>query len=160
MLPLPSQRRVGPCPQPVGDAGPPVSVTKMEYGALEVNTLGNPARFLDGPELGHATRSSASVYLNLQQPTAASGGVSLWAHPRPDALERVFSLLLEWGINGLECIRPRATPSEVQFLEEHAKHNRLLISGGSDWHGTWQGRLGDFFVRNEEVAALLQAGGM
>lgn len=89
-----------------------------------------------------------------------AGGVSLWAHPRPDAFERVFPMLLEWGIGGLECIRPRATPTEVQFLEEHAKHHGLLISGGSDWHGTWHGRLGDFFVRNEDVEALLHAGGI
>jgi 3',5'-nucleoside bisphosphate phosphatase len=88
------------------------------------------------------------------------GGVSLWAHPRPDAFERVFPLLLEWGIGGLECIRPRATGAEIQFLEEHAKQRGLLISGGSDWHGTWHGRLGDFFVRNEEVEALLHAGGI
>ena len=89
-----------------------------------------------------------------------AGGVSLWAHPRPDAFERVFPMLLEWGIGGLECIRPRSTASEVQFLEEHAKHHGLLISGGSDWHGTWHGRLGDFFVQNEDVEKLLHAGGI
>ena len=88
------------------------------------------------------------------------GGVSVWAHPHPEVFERVFPLLREWGIAGLECIRPRATPSEVQFLEEHAKHHGMLISGGSDWHGTWHGRLGDFFVRNEDVEALLHVGGI
>ena len=35
------------------------------------------------------------------------------------------------------------------------------MSGGSDWHGPDRGsELGDFFVTGEEVAALLEEGGM
>ncbi|MGQ0816360.1 MAG: PHP domain-containing protein [Gemmatimonadota bacterium] len=90
----------------------------------------------------------------------AAGGVSLWAHPRPDLFERLLPMLVDWGLRGLECIRPRIQPSDIQFLEESAKQKGLLISGGSDWHGIWHGRLGDFFVREEEVAAFLDAGGI
>jgi hypothetical protein len=34
------------------------------------------------------------------------------------------------------------------------------MSGGSDWHGTWQGRLGDFYVSADEIGALLERGGI
>lgn len=88
------------------------------------------------------------------------GGVSVWAHPRFDLFARLMPDLLAWGLRGVECIRPRLQPSEVQFFEESAKLRNLLISGGSDWHGTWHGRLGDFFVRAEEVSGLLDVGGL
>lgn len=89
-----------------------------------------------------------------------AGGVSVWAHPRPDVLETLIPQLIEWGLQGLECIRPRLQPSEIQFFEESAKLRHLLVSGGSDWHGIWHGRLGDFFVGVEEVSALLDFGGL
>lgn len=90
----------------------------------------------------------------------AAGGAALWAHPRPDVFERLLPDLMDWGIRGIECIRPRAQPSEIQLLEGTARHHDLMVSGGSDWHGTWHGRLGDFFVRPNEVEELLQFGGM
>jgi predicted metal-dependent phosphoesterase TrpH len=91
---------------------------------------------------------------------AAAGGISVWAHPRLDAFEALLPSLMEWGIRGIECIRPRATPTDIQYFEETAKLRNLFISGGSDWHGTWHGRLGDFYVRPDEIADLLDAGGL
>ncbi|HEX6559986.1 MAG TPA: PHP domain-containing protein [Longimicrobiales bacterium] len=91
---------------------------------------------------------------------AGAGGVAMWAHPRPDQFERLIAELTDWGLRGVECIRPRLQPSEIQFFEESARTRDLLISGGSDWHGTWHGRLGDFFIRADEVAELLDVGGL
>ena len=89
-----------------------------------------------------------------------AGGVSIWAHPRMDVFDTRLPELVSWGIQGVECIRPRLQPSEIQFFEESARHRNLLISGGSDWHGSWHGKLGEFFVRSEEIAALLDVGGL
>jgi len=89
-----------------------------------------------------------------------AGGIPVWAHPRTDQFERLIAPLVTWGIRGVECIRPRLQPTEVQFLEENTRQRGLFISGGSDWHGTWHGRLGDFFIRAEEIAALLDVGGL
>ncbi len=91
---------------------------------------------------------------------AGAGGVAVWAHPRADQYARFLPDLAGWGLRGVECIRPRAQPSEVQSLEASARAHGLLISGGSDWHGTWNGRLGDFFVSGEDVAGLLEFGGL
>ena len=89
-----------------------------------------------------------------------AGGISHWAHPRPDIFEKRIAEMMTWGLRGVECIRPRSSPSEMQFLEEHAKQKGLLVSGGSDWHGSWQGKLGEFYLRREEVAAFLDTGGL
>ena len=89
-----------------------------------------------------------------------AGGVSVWAHPRLDIFDRMLPGMVEWGLRGVECIRPRLQPNEVQFFEESARHRGLLISGGSDWHGTWHGKLGEFHVRAEEISGLLDVGGL
>ena len=89
-----------------------------------------------------------------------AGGVSIWAHPRQDIFDKLLPRLSAWGIRGIECYRPRISASETQLLEATARVQNLLVSGGSDWHGTWHGKLGEFFVREDEVAALLDIGGL
>lgn len=89
-----------------------------------------------------------------------AGGVALWAHPRPDVLERHLADMVSWGMRGLECYRPRASDSERDWIRAQAASHDLLLSGGSDWHGTWHGRLGDFHVKSEDVVRLLDVGGL
>lgn len=88
------------------------------------------------------------------------GGVAVWAHPRLDVFQRDADNFVAWGLDGVECYRPRATPSEITQFEDYAHRNGLLLSGGSDWHGIWQGRLGDFHVSATEVGGLLERGGI
>ncbi|MGH7472047.1 MAG: PHP domain-containing protein [Longimicrobiales bacterium] len=88
------------------------------------------------------------------------GGVAIWAHPRLNAVERYLDSFMAWGIDGVECFRPAATPAEALQLEQVACARSLLVAGGSDWHGTWQGRLGDFYVNHDEVEKLLEVGGI
>jgi predicted metal-dependent phosphoesterase TrpH len=88
------------------------------------------------------------------------GGVAVWAHPRASALEKHLTTLAEYGLDGVECYRPNASPTEVAVVEQHARSKSLLVTGGSDWHGSWQGRLGDFYIGPDEVEALLEVGGM
>jgi 3',5'-nucleoside bisphosphate phosphatase len=89
-----------------------------------------------------------------------AGGVAVWAHPRMNALEKYLSALMEFGLQGIECYRPNATAAEVTQLEKIARTNKLLTTGGSDWHGVWQGRVGDFYIGPDEVEQLLEIGGM
>ena len=65
------------------------------------------------------------------------------------------------GLRGMEVYRPRTPTRQVVELESRAKEHGLLVSGGSDWHGVEGGaELGDFFVTGDEIAALLEAGGL
>lgn len=89
-----------------------------------------------------------------------AGGVAIWAHPRVSAAERHLDAFVQWGLDGLEIFRPSAVAVEAEQLENLARRRGLLMSGGSDWHGVWQGKLGDFYVSADEVAALLERGGI
>lgn len=75
----------------------------------------------------------------------AAGGVAVWAHPlggvrekRLDAekFSKQLLVLIDAGIRGLECYYSEYTMDEVEKLCSAAKEHGLLISGGSDYHGT------------------------
>jgi 3',5'-nucleoside bisphosphate phosphatase len=89
-----------------------------------------------------------------------AGGVAIWAHPRISATEKHLDTFVQWGLDGAEVFRPGASAVESQQLEEIVKRRRLLASGGSDWHGSWQGKLGDFYVSADEIGPLLERGGI
>jgi len=84
-----------------------------------------------------------------------SGGVAVWAHPHPDALERYAPVFAGWGLAGIESFRPNTTPSDGRRIRGVARGLGLFVTGGSDWHGPHRSRLGDFFVPADEVRELL-----
>ena len=75
----------------------------------------------------------------------SSGGVSVWAHPlggerEPELSEEKFQetlkKLISFGLQGLECYYSKYEISKCEWLAEQARRNGLLISGGSDCHGS------------------------
>lgn len=74
-----------------------------------------------------------------------SGGTPVWAHPlggegevhstKEEFLPKLEKMIA-FGIKGLECYYSRYSMEEIEFLVQCAKENNLLISGGSDYHGT------------------------
>lgn len=89
-----------------------------------------------------------------------SGGIAVWAHPRPDLFERDLPRLRPLGLDGVECFRPRVLPADALRMEGAARAARLLVTGGSDWHGDWQGRLGEFAIERDDVSSFLDIGGI
>ena len=74
-----------------------------------------------------------------------AGGIPVWAHPlggegekriKKEAFWRQLSILMDAGLQGLECYYSRYLMEECEFLREEAEKNGLLVSGGSDYHGT------------------------
>ncbi len=74
-----------------------------------------------------------------------SGGISVWAHPyggtgekelTSEEFEQQLSVLQEAGLRGLECYYSKYNMDRVNTLVAMAKQRNLLISGGSDYHGT------------------------
>lgn len=74
-----------------------------------------------------------------------AGGIPVWAHPLGGEGERrltesEFQIqlkeLMNNGIRGLECYYSRYSQNEIQFLLEQSKKHHLLVSAGSDYHGT------------------------
>jgi predicted metal-dependent phosphoesterase TrpH len=90
-----------------------------------------------------------------------AGGIPVWAHPPEDRVESLLPRLVQAGLRGLEVYRPRHPARYTLRLESLCRAWKLLPAGGSDWHGPDRGvELGDFFVTAEEVAGLLEEGGM
>ena len=74
-----------------------------------------------------------------------AGGIPVWAHPLGGEGERhlkqeeflpKLNEMIKFGIQGLECYYSRYNFEEIDFLVKCAEKNNLLISGGSDYHGT------------------------
>lgn len=87
-------------------------------------------------------------------------GIAVWAHPPIETLERDLPSLTDWGLDGIECHRPRNSEAEIRLLLHAARTHDLLITGGSDWHGHWSGRLGAFSVDEKQIGDFLQLGGL
>jgi predicted metal-dependent phosphoesterase TrpH len=90
----------------------------------------------------------------------AAVGVAVWAHPRTDQLAAELSRFIEWGLDGVECYRPRVPHADSERMVALTRDAGLLVTGGSDWHGDWQGHLGEFALERDDVTAFLDAGGI
>jgi Predicted metal-dependent phosphoesterases (PHP family) len=69
-----------------------------------------------------------------------AGGVPILAHPLlyrlgKDALEKLIIDFKKMGMKGIEAIYSSHTPSDESFLRLLAGKHKLVISGGSDFHG-------------------------
>ena len=42
----------------------------------------------------------------------------------------------EYDLDGIECYYNGFTEDEIKYIEDFAKKRNILISGGSDFHGT------------------------
>lgn len=69
-----------------------------------------------------------------------SGGIVFLAHPyqykfndTEDFLEKIYA---ENDFDGVECFYTTFNQKQIEYLIEFAKERNLLISGGSDYHGT------------------------
>ncbi|MGH7577985.1 MAG: PHP domain-containing protein [Longimicrobiales bacterium] len=89
-----------------------------------------------------------------------TGGVAVWAHPRASLFHREIRRFAGWGLDGVECFRPRSAPEECLAFETTTRALGMLVTGGSDWHGEWHGRLGEFSMSRDEVGAFLARGGI
>jgi predicted metal-dependent phosphoesterase TrpH len=72
----------------------------------------------------------------------SSGAVPVWAHPylfRGGDVEVVLQELIAAGLMGVEVYHPSHTPSEVKKLENFCAQYDLLMTGGSDYHGSLPG---------------------
>jgi hypothetical protein len=89
-----------------------------------------------------------------------AGGVAVWAHPRPDALQTALAAFVAHGLDGIECYRPRLTHGDTERISgcRHGRgafcHRRL----GLAWR--MAGRLGDFAIERDDVARFLDIGGI
>lgn len=85
-----------------------------------------------------------------------AGGIAVWAHPASETLEARIDVFRELGGDGIECIRSRATSADVDRALALTRARSLIPTGGSDWHGTWHGRLGDFSIDASRLPEFME----
>ena len=69
----------------------------------------------------------------------AAGGLAFVAHPCIGKVRNSLDKILQHPFDGIEVFHSRHTPSHVAELKTRAKKHDLLISGGSDCHGSIKG---------------------
>lgn len=84
-------------------------------------------------------------------------GIAVLAHPGLINNKKILSYCVEKGIKGIEAIHPRHSKNDVQYLLNFAYENKLLTTGGSDFHGNRGNgdlRLGKYYVGNNIILQL------
>ena len=70
----------------------------------------------------------------------SNGGIAFLAHPYQYGFEDIeatlTSLYTQYKIDGIECYHTTFNQTQTDYLLNFANKNNLLISGGSDYHGT------------------------
>lgn len=121
-------------------AKPHLGLMLMKYGYAE-NISEGITKYINGCKVDN----DRIDYRDAINAIHAAGGIAVWAHPLGGEnvrhfekweLERQLDLIAGAGIDGLECYYSRYSLEEVQLLLEEARSHHLLISGGSDYHGT------------------------
>ena len=69
-----------------------------------------------------------------------AGGVAVLAHPGLNKTDDVIPKLVKEGLDGIECFHSKHSPSASQHYLKLAGQFELLVTGGSDCHGTNKGK--------------------
>lgn len=86
------------------------------------------------------------------------GGITSWAHPPSEALRAHLATFAAAGLHGIEGLRPAMRREDRNLAKKLARRHRLLLTGGSDWHGWGSSvKLGLFALRGEDLQAFREA---
>lgn len=114
-------------------------------------------RYLDTGKPAYAPRSPFSIREAVDL-IRRCGGVSCVAHPHRSFMDgTAFAHLLASGIEGVEVYHPSHWPSTRNHYHASASAHDLIISGGSDFHGSREydeQNLGSVGISEEQFETL------
>jgi predicted metal-dependent phosphoesterase TrpH len=113
------------------------------------------ARYLDHG-LGHVPVLGLS-FLEAIRVARAFGGLTSWAHPPLAAVKQHVETFAAAGLQGLEAVRPHVNAKARKVYKKAAKRHGLFLTGGSDWHGWKDPKLGLFQVQAWEISDFVDA---
>ncbi len=87
----------------------------------------------------------------------ACGGITSWAHPNAQDVERHLGDLVKAGLHGVEALRPTTNRTTRNILRRAAKRHGLFVTGGSDWHGWAGAEVGLFGLQMHELSGFVDA---
>ena len=101
-----------------------------------------------------------STYPSPQETLEAihdAGGIAVLAHPGFYNNFELLDELIPLGLDGVEVWHPENTPEQQEYLKKKAKKHKLVMTGGSDFHGGYNAYpvcLGDYGPDEEALANL------
>ena len=69
-----------------------------------------------------------------------AGGVAVMAHPGLNRCDEIIPAIVEAGLDGIECFHTKHSTATVERYLEIADRFHLLVTGGSDCHGSSKGK--------------------
>lgn len=87
-----------------------------------------------------------------------AGGIAVLAHPAIYNNFEEIDKYIEMGLDGIEVWHPSADDEIIEKLSKICKKNKLLSTGGSDFHGIYGGKsvtLGTCMTPDEHVDKLM-----
>lgn len=69
-----------------------------------------------------------------------AGGVAVMAHPGLNRCDDIIPVLVECGLDGIECYHTKHAAAEAHHYLRIAEQSGLLVTGGSDCHGVSKGK--------------------
>src|SRR3954465_11454547 len=67
-------------------------------------------------------------------------GLAVLAHPALNRNDNLIAPLVGLGLDGLECYHTKHSPAATHNYLQLARQFNLLVTGGSDCHGTSKGK--------------------
>lgn len=67
------------------------------------------------------------------------GGIPVLAHPRVPGIDEIIPSLVKKGLRGIEVYHPGHSEADILRYLRIARKYHLLVTGGSDCHGTYKG---------------------
>lgn len=92
-------------------------------------------RYLGQPYIEELDTRYVSVE-TLVKVISGAGGVTSLAHPGPLYSVKEVEELMDTGIDGIECIHPAHNYNQQKRFSQLAESRHLLVTGGSDFHGS------------------------
>lgn len=87
-----------------------------------------------------------------------AGGIAVLAHPGFYNNFELLDDLIPLGLDGVEVWHPENTPEQQEYLKKKAKKHKLVMTGGSDFHGGYNAypvRLGQYGPDEDALSALI-----
>lgn len=87
-----------------------------------------------------------------------AGGIAVLAHPVASGCIDYINEIIEMGIDGIEVFHPSADEEQQAMLKKIAVSHKILMTGGSDFHGMYNQynvSLGDYNTPDDCLHALL-----
>lgn len=137
----------------VGDAVP--CRTHVARCLVRIGWPRNPHRLYSGFMNRERFRPTEVTTAEVIAEIAAGGGISCWAHPPLDLMQSHGAQLVGEGLRGIEAHSPAVRGERRKTALSMAETHRLLLCGGTDYHGGMKKRVGWYRVTVGDVAEEL-----